>query len=102
VVSSTDGKASAERLIGILEKLKGYGTNVPFRMMGWLRAHQEGAPAHSIFTHLPSTYQFDRRIRLLSEIATIQEGNKLLCPAHSISDVFFCDTALSQLFFKPD
>ena len=47
-VSSTDGKASAERLIGILEKLAGYGTNVPFRRMGWLRAHQEGAPAHSI------------------------------------------------------
>lgn len=97
-----DGTASTERLIGILEKLTGYGTNVPFGMMGWLRAHQEGAPAHSIFTHLPATYQFDRRIRPLSKIATIQEGDKLLCPAHSIPDIFFCDTALSQLFFKPD
>ena len=52
-VSSTDGTASTERLICILEKLTGYGTNVPFRIMGWLRAYQDGDAAQSIVTHSP-------------------------------------------------
>jgi hypothetical protein len=59
-VSSTDGETLTERLISTLEKLTGPGTNVPFRMMGWLRAQQEGDPAHSLFTHFPHTYQLDR------------------------------------------
>jgi hypothetical protein len=101
-ISSTDGESRTERLISTLEKVTGPGTNVPFRMMGWQRAQQEGDPAHSLFTHFPRTYQLNRRIPLLSEIATIQEGDKLLCPTHSILDVFFRNTALSQLLFKPD
>ena len=95
-------EARTERLISPMEKLTGDGTNLPFKPMGWLRVHYGGDSAHSIFTHFPHIYQLDRRIRLLSEISTIQEGNKLLCPAHSTLDVFFRNTALSQLFFKPD
>ncbi len=100
-VDSTRGEASAQRLISTLEKLTGYSTNVPFGMIRWLRAHQEGDSAHPLFTHFPHTYQLDRQIRLLSEISTIQKGDKLLGSTHSILDVFLCDTALSQLFFKP-
>lgn len=35
-------------MIGILEKSTGYGTNVPFRIIGWLRACQDGDSAQSI------------------------------------------------------
>lgn len=101
-VSSMDREARTDRLISPMEKLTGDGENLPFKPMGWLRVHYGGDAAHSIFTHFPHIYQLDRRIRLLSEIATIQECDKLLCPAHSIPDVFFSDTALSQLFLEPD
>lgn len=40
--------------------------------------------------------------RLLTEISTIQKGNKLLCPTHSIFYVFLRDTSLQQLLFKPN
>lgn len=39
-------------LISAMEKLTGYDTPVPFKMMDCLRAHQEEAPDQSIITHL--------------------------------------------------
>lgn len=41
-VSSTNGATHTKRLISAIEKVIGSGTNVPFRITGWLRAHQEG------------------------------------------------------------
>jgi hypothetical protein len=70
-VRSTDRETRTERLINPMEKLTDDSTNVPFRLMSWLRAHQEGDSAHHLFTHFPHTYQLDSRIRPLSEIATI-------------------------------
>lgn len=49
-VSSTDGEASAWRLTSILEKLTGYFTNVPLRMIGCLPVHREQGPG-PIYLH---------------------------------------------------
>lgn len=39
---------------------------------------------------------------MLSEISTVQEGDKLLRPAHPVFNILLGDARLSQLLLKPN